>query len=391
LLVRQKVHEALEAKRDAFREGILRAEAAQESYLAALDELELLTADRVDDRLGGIAWPGARATTELDRGGVILRFGERWPTAREARTWAFEKLRGISTLAVDGSQVAASKEFAVPISMVQVAWFENYHDPARPYVKDVRNLILIPDDPPAEVEEYVFAESRLNQCRFAMEMEVAAERLSGLQSDQPPVVFIDGTFVLSFTSRMIPPARRAYLDALFGLLEASETYRVPVVGYVDASLASDVTTLLHDAFDLPAVSVFDAQVLRGRMEPFDRTVAFQCARGDVLPMYADVGGRDRSRDMHFVYLKTGKERAPARIDFPGWILEDGLLDHVVDVIRAETVVGSGYPYALETADAAAVLTTEDRMAFYRMFHNFAHAAGLDAALPGKSISKGHRR
>jgi hypothetical protein len=68
-----------------------------------------------------------------------------------------------------------------------------------------------------------------------------------------------------------------------------------------------------------------------------------------------------------------------------------LLDRVVDLVRAEVVVGCGYPYALETADAAAVLTAEDRMSFYRLFHEFARANGIQASLPGKSISKLHRR
>jgi len=38
-----------------------------------------------------------------------------------------------------------------------------------------------------------------------------------------------------------------------------------------------------------------------------------------------------------------------------------------------------------------VLTTEDRLRFYRLFHDFARASGLAAEIPGKSVSKGHRR
>ena len=34
----------------------------------------------------------------------------------------------------------------------------------------------------------------------------------------------------------------------------------------------------------------------------------------------------------------------------------GLLERVVDVVRAECVAGTGYPYAMETADALAVIT-----------------------------------
>ena len=63
----------------------------------------------------------------------------------------------------------------------------------------------------------------------------------------------------------------------------------------------------------------------------------------------------------------------------------------MDIIRAEIVVGSGYPYALEAADAAAVLTTEDRQVFYRLWHEFAPSAGLGGAATAKTASKAHRR
>jgi hypothetical protein len=148
--------------------------------------------------------------------------------------------------------------------------------------------------------------------------------------------------------------------------------------------------MLQSAFDLPEGTVFDAQVLAGAMSPFDRTCAFQCARGDVLRYYRG-DEHDFSDDLYFVYLKIGNETLPARLDVPRWVVEDGLLDHVMDVVRAEIVVGSGYPYPLETADAAAVLTAEDRMAFFRLFHQFAEEAGLTHALPAKSVSKAHRR
>ena len=322
--------------------------------------------------------------------GAIVPFAERWETARDARIWALERLRGVPTVAVDGSQIAASKEFAVPVSLVQVSWFENYHDRDRPYIKDVRNEIVTVDGGGGEIEEYVFAESTLNRTRFVLEMQTAVERIRTLEPAPPPVVFIDGSFVLSFAGRMPPTTRDAYLNALFDLLDASVECSIPVVGFVDRSFASDVATLLRTLFDLPPAAVVDADFLTERLAPFDRTIAFECARGDVLPLY-EATRTGYAHELLFVYLQTGQERLPVRVDFPRWILEAGLLDHVIDVIRAEAVVGSGYPYALETADATAVLSTEDRMAFYRMFHRFAEAAGLSASLPAKSMSKARRR
>ena len=77
----------------------------------------------------------------------------------------------------------------------------------------------------------------LNQRRFALEMEVAVDRIRGLEAEPPPVVFVDGSFVLSFVGRMSPQARPPYLESLFSLLEASHERRIPLVGYVDLSMA----------------------------------------------------------------------------------------------------------------------------------------------------------
>jgi hypothetical protein len=76
---------------------------------------------------------------------------------------------------------------------------------------------------------------------------------------------------------------------------------------------------------------------------------------------------------------------------PRWVLDGGLLDHVVDVVRAEILVGTGYPYALETADVTALLTAQDRLAFYDMAARFAQDHGLAVTLPGKTASKARRR
>lgn len=390
MFVPARVAGALDQQREAFRRAAEEAARLQEDYLQALDRLAGLSAGTVNERLGSNPWPGALPTEELDRRGLIVRFEEHWDSAQDARAWARERLQGIPAVAVDGSQIAASKEFGVPLSLVQVAWFENYHDPAKPYCKDVRNEIITAGERPDEIEEFAFRESKLNQRRFALEMQVAVERIRELPIDPPPVVLVDGSFVLSFIGRMAPAARPAYLHALFGLLDASQERHVPVVGYVDLSFASDLVTMLCALFELPTSSLFDARVLGPRLGSFDRTAAFRCARGGVLPHY-QTPDRDYSQELCFVYLKAGQDRLPARIDFPRWILEAGLLDHVLDVVRAEIVVGAGYPYALETADAAAVLTTEDRLAFYRLFHDFARSSGLSVSLPGKSISKLHRR
>jgi hypothetical protein len=93
----------------------------------------------------------------------------------------------------------------------------------------------------------------------------------------------------------------------------------------------------------------------------------------------------------FCLLKTTADNPPARLDLPAWLLDEGILDEVIDVVRAECVVGTGYPYAIETADAVAVITMADRERFYRAFQEF--LAGLDVPVrySRKAFSKRGRR
>ncbi|HLJ69229.1 MAG TPA: DNA double-strand break repair nuclease NurA [Chloroflexota bacterium] len=391
MLIGARVRAALESNRDAFQRSAMESAASRQRYARAFAEAAHLTAGEIEDRLGGVPWPGARPSAEWNGNGAIARFDQELKTAREAREWAMARLSGVTTVAVDGSQIAASKEAGVPVSLVQVAWFENPHHPALRYVKDIRNELLTPDEPPEDHgDPDIFADSRLFQRRFALELECAVACVQRLAPTPSPVVFVDGTFVLSFTSRMVAAAREAYFTALFELLDAAARHRIPVVGYIDTSYATDLVTMLRHSFDLPPPLTSDASLLASLMLPFDRTIALQCARGDVLPRYR-TEAHDYSQDLFFVYLQVGAGRLPARVDFPRWVLDDGLLDHVLDIIRAEVVVGSGYPYALEAVDATAVLTMDDRANFYRLYHEFAGAAGLASAVPGKTLSKSRRR
>jgi hypothetical protein len=92
-----------------------------------------------------------------------------------------------------------------------------------------------------------------------------------------------------------------------------------------------------------------------------------------------------------VYLQTTSNAIPARLDIPVWVYESGLLEEVIDAVRAECIVGLGYPYALETADATAVLTVRDRETFLRALQDFAARENLNFLVSNKRMSKARRR
>jgi hypothetical protein len=61
------------------------------------------------------------------------------------------------------------------------------------------------------------------------------------------------------------------------------------------------------------------------------------------------------------------------------------------VVRAECVVGLGYPYAIETADATALISIADREIFYRSLEQFTTENDIKFTRSRKTASKGRRR
>ena len=74
------------------------------------------------------------------------------------------------------------------------------------------------------------------------------------------------------------------------------------------------------------------------------------------------------------------------------MLDDGILEPVLDVVRAEIIAGNGaYPYAIETADAVSVITMQDRAEFYGYFQAFMEHQGVKFTYLTKALSKNRRR
>ena len=376
----------LEASREALR--LQQEQLSHDARLfdGALQQVERLGKLELEQRLEKVANPGALPSSEHDRvSGWFVPFGQRWESHEQARGWAQERIAGVTTAAVDGSEIRPSKDHTLPLGFVQVAWFCNPHDGAQRHEKDARIELVLPTPGQEDVSLRRF---RL-ECQ---QLRMLVEDLAG--RSPPPVLFFDGTFVLSFTNEMPQPQADRYVAEMVSLLQATEQFGVPVVGYTDTSEARDLVALTARAADveLPEI-VRDAPMLSRRMAWGDRTKAFVCARNDrVLERYRGEDGRSLSREVCFVYLKTTSEFPPARLDVPGWLVRDGLLDHVVDVVRAEVIAtAAGYPYAVEAADAAAVLALADRERVLRAVQRFCDGESLTLDIVPKAASKRRRR
>ncbi len=344
---------------------------------------------------------------ELDAAsGVAVPFGVSWGSHEEARRWALGVLERRTTFAADGSQIFPGREVSMPVAAVQVASFENSHTLDGDYRKDVEIRVITPGELLEGDRAYESPEQVIGYKRFELEAETIRgflKRKRGWRErgERMPVAFLDGT--LLFSSRRkdaVVMFAKHYSEALVKLVRLSREAEVPVVGFIDQSYAPDLRDLI-EALDksFPHTSVYDAQMLRaaadsdGERGPLlsswgDRTIFWHCQRTNLAEQFYDESGQPL---VGFVYLQTTGDGAPARLDIPVWVHACGLLEEVVDAVRAECVVGNGYPYAIETADEAAVMTARDREQFLHAMQDFADQNSFAFRVSRKAASKGRRR
>ncbi|MBW4515302.1 MAG: DNA double-strand break repair nuclease NurA [Timaviella obliquedivisa GSE-PSE-MK23-08B] len=308
-----------------------------------------------------------------------------WQSREQSLFWVRDRLTGITTFAVDGSQIYPGKDLSIPIALVQIGWFENLHLPAGGYEKDTDLDVMTPSelrDASGEVTD-----QRVNMRRFEMETQKLIDYMKANANRTDCLVFLDGSLVVTFADRFDEESRQFYVDCALELLRASEKYRVPLVAYIDTSQADDLTHMLQHLFQLPEVeSIHDAQILNKYMEWGDRTPQFLCQRHGILEQY-----QEQRHRIAFTYLKTTQENFPARLEMPLWMFETGISDRVLDWVRGEVIIGGGYPYVIETADQTAVLKAEDRQMFFKIVQDWAEQEDLKLRFSRKMVSKARRR
>jgi NurA domain len=325
-------------------------------------------------------------------------FSEEWGNHEEARAWAFEILKNRTTFAADGSQLFIEREVSLPVAAVQIGWFENPHNDAIGYEKQAR-FFVVPPDELLSSDEPLIPETLVGQKRFEAEVDKASEFLEKKRGwtarcERMPLAFYDGTFLLSMP---LPKSNLEidYIRRLVELMRLSRDAEVPIVGFVDRSYARDLLTMLDTLKPgeaRPQKTLDDASILHASPVAMnrwgDRTVFCYSKRRGMGAFTDEHSGKSL---VGFTYIQTTAAGTPARVDIPSWVYEKNLLDEVIDVVRAECVVGLGYPYPLETADQTAVISMYDRDIFLRALQDFAVREKLDFSVSRKAASKGRRR
>jgi hypothetical protein len=398
MLSREKAITALERKRPHFQAYLTEQRKQQTRLDATLVEFLSLSKSQIEAMLDqlNINWPGARPTFELDQADrLCMPFAAQWANHEEARNWARETLLNRTVLAVDGSQIIPTKDISIPIGAIQVGWFINDHAIEGRYVKDVEFDVIAPGELQGSEEEGEsgFANWYINQQRFVGECRKLCELIMNY-ADHPieakPVAFFDGSFIISFASPMLPRRSDIYLQAVNEVLTYSERSGVPVVGFVDGSFSRDLVGMIDNVMRTGSAQAITDTMLAGPLLPHwgDRTPFFICARDDAM---SREGRAPFYEDVVFTYVRLTADRLPARVEMPRWVMESGRAESVIDAVRAECIIGLGYPYAIETADAVAVMNPADRERFTALFQQFVEQEGLHITLARKALSKQQRR
>lgn len=389
MISQQKVEAALHGlhgELSAYQEEFQQSQAFLQR---ALTDFSQLGRDRILAEIGD-EWTGALPSAEwATYPDFRVPFGQQWPNHEAAREWAFQHILDIPTFAVDGSQIKPTRDFSLPVGVIQIGWFENKHNRAGEYQKDNHieiippNRLLINGEPSSQAIDLI---------RMQMEMSRLYDYLT--EQDGPeratpgPVIFYDGPLLLSFLENL-KETKAKYVAELVRILNKSKEKRVPVVGFIDSSHARDMVEMLRQYFGMTLHSdgLTDGMLLGQRLQVGDRTPVMISRRSGIQQEYPEPW---RS-DLAFVYLKMGQNSRPSRIEFPLWIYEAGLLDRVMDVIRAEIIIGNGYPYCIETADVTALLTAPDREFFFRILQGYVEKNGWNWSMTSKALSKKRRR
>ena len=336
--------------------------------------------------------PGARPLEPLGQSpNWVIPSQLRWSSREHSLEWVRDRLTGITTFAVDGSQIFPSKDVSIPVALVQVGWFENTHSPLGTYDKNTRLQVLSP----ANLQSPVYnrpVDRQVNMHRFQMEIQRLIEFMETHAHRTDCLVFFDGSLVGTFAECFDPDCRAFYAQCFLALLRTSERLRVPLVGYIDTSNARDLVQMMQHLQPLPdAPNLQDAQLLGPSMNWGDRTPLFGCDRKGQSTNHGILADYQEQADrIAFTYLKANNN-PPVRLEFPVWLYEVGLVETILDYVRGEIMIGGGYPYVIETADQVAVLKAGDRRTFFRLLQTWSEKEDLNLRFSRKMISKVLRR
>lgn len=360
---------------------------SERSELAKEYRFEIEKLSTIDPAMNELlpAYSGARL---LEPGKLIRPFPFNWENRHDAMEWVDSILSGVAVGAVDGSQIYSDKNYEIPIAVLQTSRIFNRHTASSDYKQETDAGIITPDEF-EEASVYSFGSEYVDARRFSMECDSIIKLM---KEHEKIYILLDGALILSHINVLNKNIKEIYIGAAVRLLESSEETGNPVIGFIDTTMPRDVTLMMHHLSGLEKSKLTDAYLF-SHLSWGERTASFLCDRDDrrkedsrsVLDHY----GRFK-KDIAFFYIMVSKGR-PARVEFPVWVYEEGMVDTLADIIRAECIIRGNYPDILMRAHDAAVIRMNEHALFYGMLDNFCRTHGIMINKSAKHFHKMMKR
>jgi len=374
----KSISDQFDARLSAIKSYDVERSTLSEEYRSELKKLNVIDLS-MNDRIN--AYSGARL---LEPGKLIRSFPFNWKNRHEAIEWVDSLLSDVAVGAVDGSQIYSDKNYEIPLAVIQTSQILNRHTNDSDYKENTEAQIITPDEFES-ASVYSFGSEYVDARRFALECD-SIVRL--MKEDDKTCILLDGALILSHINVLNRNIRDIYVRAITKLLEASEKMRTPVIGFIDTTMSRDLTLMMHFLFGLKKGKLSDTHLFSHLLWG-ERTAAFLCdrddRRGEEARSVLDNYGKFRDQ-IAFFYMRVSNG-LPARVEFPAWMYEEGMVDKIADIIRAECVIRSNYPGILMRAHEAAVIRMNEHDLFYGILDNFCKAHGIRINKSAKHIHK----
>jgi hypothetical protein len=325
----------------------------------------------------------------------FVPYRQEWDDRDGCLRWMDGVLKEHKVAAVDGGQIYPERSSGVPVAVLQAGVAVNDHGGG---LRTDERLSVIG---PRQFLESIFQDMPFNSLvdakRFELECEAAATLMDDGGDEHPVTVLMDYPLLVPHLLGYQDRLRYTYLHAVKRLLAASERTGNPAVGFVDLSVARDLTWFLYHVHQAAGADTplpkprwtYDGNLLRNAAAWGTRTRAMLLDRDDSrgeggttsLDLYEEMGDR-----LAFFYLCTDGVSF-SRVEIPRFVYDRGMLGQVVDVLLAQTALRGNYPDILHQSHKAASITRGESEMFTRMFDRFCAHKGLARERSSKEMHK----
>lgn len=206
------------------------------------------------------------------------------------------------------------------------------------------------------------------------------------------VALLDGSLMQLVNMLSQETTVKSLMSEYLDILRDFERIGVPVVGYIsqpDSGMVMRAIRLLaceqetpHEQRPIepctcsPLWSINDADLFWTLLNDGELSPIFEAVFTYLVSENSSI-----AKELVFGYLGTQYEIA--RLEFPLWVAQQGLLEKTIEIIMHQNVLGRGYPNAITLAHQFAVLHNADREAYYFLLER----AGLLHATTEKARGK----